>query len=87
MTSLVTLAQLARITKPRLFAVYGLRHHPDAPPVLGFGMEFEDQGQALFYLPEGSVTHHTVSAERIAQRYSRLGEMHIDWFGDEPSDP
>jgi hypothetical protein len=85
MTSIATLAELARIAKPRLFAVYGLRHHPDAPPIIGWGMEFEGQDDVLFYLPEDSVTHHTVSAERVAQRYSQLGEMHIDWF-DEPSD-
>jgi len=47
-------------------------------------LEFEEQDNALFYLPQGSVTHHTVSAERVALRYSRLGEMHIEWF-DEPS--
>jgi hypothetical protein len=85
MNSLATLAEMARIAKPRLFAVYGLRHHPDAPPIIGWGMEFEGQDDVLFYLPEDSVTHHTVSAERVAQRYSQLGEMHIDWFDDEPS--
>lgn len=83
MTSLVELAEIARIARPRLFAMYGLRHHPGAPPILGWGMEFEDSDSALFYLPAGSVTHHTVSAERVVQRYTRLGEMHLTWF-DEP---
>lgn len=34
--------------------------------------------KALFYLPQGPVTGHTVSAER----YARLGEMHIEWFDE-----
>jgi hypothetical protein len=83
MISLDTLAEMAEITKPRLFAMYGLRHDPEALPILGWGMEFEDQESALFYLPESAVTHHTTSAERVAQRYAALGEMHIAWFGDD----
>lgn len=82
MTSLAMLAELARLAQPRLFAMYGLRHHPDAPPIIGWGMEFEEDS-ALFYLPEGSVTHHTVSAQLVMARYSQLGEMHLDWLGDD----
>lgn len=83
MTSIATLAELARIARPRLFAMYGLRHDPDAPPIIGWGMEFEGQDDALFYLPEDAVTHHSVSAELVARRYSQLGEMHIDWLGED----
>ena len=83
MTSLEDLAELAMLDRPRLFAVYGLHRHPEAPPILGWGMEFEGRDNALFYLPQGPVTHHTVSAERVAQRYSRLGDMHLTWFDED----
>jgi hypothetical protein len=43
-------------------------------------MEFEGRDDALFYMPTGPVTHHTVSAERVLARYSQLGDMHIAWF-------
>lgn len=83
MFSLATLAEMAKLERPRLFAMYGLRHDPDALPILGWGMEFDGQESALFYLPQGPATHHTTSADQIAQRYARLGEMHLTWF-DEP---
>jgi hypothetical protein len=77
---LSVLATQARLARPRLFAVYGLRHDSAGPPVLGWGMEFEWRADALFYVPEASVTHHTISAERVADRYSCFGDMHVEWF-------
>lgn len=74
------LAAQAWLDRPRLFAMYGLHHDPEGPPILGWGLEFENREDALFYLPVGSVTHHTVSAARIAARYSHLGDMHIAWY-------
>ena len=76
---LSVLATQARIARPRLFAMYGLRDS-DEPPILGWGMEFEWRADALFYLPDCSVTHHTISAERVADRYSHFGDMHVEWF-------
>jgi hypothetical protein len=76
------LATQARLDRPRLFAVYGLHDDPEGWPILGWGMEFEGREDAVFYLPAGSVTHHTVSAERVRERYSRLGDMHIAWFDE-----
>lgn len=80
MFSLTTLAEIAEFERPRLFAMYGLRHDPDALPILGWGMEFQAQESTLFHLPQGPVTHHTVTADQIARRYARLGEMHLTWF-------
>jgi len=77
---LSALANQAQLDRPRLFAVYGLRDHPDAPPVLGWGMEFAARDEALFYVPDAPTTHHTISAERVAMRYSTLGDMHVTWF-------
>lgn len=80
MFSLTTLAEIAEFERPRLFAMYGLRHDPDALPILGWGMQFDAQESTLFHLPQGPATHHTVTAEQIARRYARLGEMHLTWF-------
>lgn len=86
MTSLETesrlaiLAEEAWVGRPRLFAVYGLSDHSSGRPILGWGMEFEGRDDAVFYLPAGSITHHTVSAARVLDRYSSLGDMHITWF-------
>lgn len=79
-TQLAILAEEAWVARPRLFALYGLSHHSGGRSILGWGMEFEGRGDAVFYLPAGSITHHTVSAERVAERYSSLGDMHITWF-------
>lgn len=79
-SQLAILAEEAWVARPRLFAMYGLSHHSGSRPVLGWGMEFEGRDDAVFYLPAGSVTHHTVSAARVAERYSSLGDMHITWF-------
>jgi hypothetical protein len=81
------LATQARLDRPRLFAVYGLHHDPEGWPILGWGMEFEGREDAVFYLPAGSVTHHTVSANRIMERYSRLGDMHIAWLDSDVEKP
>lgn len=88
MTSLngtVRLAQLAdraRQCKPRLFALHGL-HAVSERAILGWGMDFTDRDDAVFYLPTDSVTYHTVSAERAALRYSMLGDIELTWL-DEP---
>jgi hypothetical protein len=84
MSTLDDLAEQARLDRPRLFAVYGLCRRPETPPILGWGMEFEGRGSALFHLPRGPVTHHTVSAERVARRYALVGEMHLEWYDDLP---
>jgi hypothetical protein len=85
-TRLAVLAARATHYRPRLFAVHGLRNSAEDRPILGWGMEFERANQALFYLPAGCVTHHTTSAEAIATRYSRLGDMHLTWFDSEPTE-
>jgi len=77
---LALLAAQARLARPRLFALYGLRHDPDGPPILGWGMEFEARAEAVLYLPDGPATHHTVSADRAMARYSCFGDMHLTWF-------
>jgi len=77
---LALLAAQARLERPRLFAMYGLRDDADGPPILGWGMEFEAREEALCYLPDGPVTHHTVSADRVVARYSCLGDMRLTWF-------
>lgn len=84
MDSLALLAEQARLDRPRLFAMYGLCRRPEAPPILGWGMDFVGHDSAVFFLPQGPVTHHTVSADRVVRRYSRLGEMHLTWFDDLP---
>ena len=83
---LAVLAARDNQLRPRLFAMYGLRDGNEHRPILGWGMEFEEAGQALFYLPAGCVTHHTTSAEHVANRYSRLGDMHIAWFDSTETD-
>jgi hypothetical protein len=85
-TRLAVLAARATQSRPRLFAMYGLRDGTPHRPILGWGMEFEEQGVALFYLPAGCVTHHTVSADRVMDRYSRLGDMHLTWFDSTETD-
>ncbi|TDV51121.1 hypothetical protein [Actinophytocola oryzae] len=79
-TRLSLLTAQAWLDRPRMFTMYGLHHTPDGPPILGWGLEFTAREDALFYLPVGSVTHHTVSAARVAERYSHLGDMHLAWF-------
>jgi hypothetical protein len=74
---LAVLAEEAWLARPRLFAMYGISN---GRPLLGWGMEFEGREDALFYVPAGPVTHHTVSAQRVVERYSRLGDMHVNWF-------
>jgi hypothetical protein len=77
---LAALAEEAWVGRPRLFAMYGLSHHSGERPVLGWGMEFEGREDSVFYLPAAPVIHHTVSAERVLQRYANLGDMHLSWF-------
>ena len=43
----------------------------------------DGQESTLFHLPQGPVTHHTVTAEQVARRYASLGEMHLLWFSDD----
>lgn len=71
------LARRAYRRRPRLFAVYGLS---GAREILGWGMDFPDCDEALLHLPGDAVTHHTVSAERAALRYSMLGDVRLTWL-------
>lgn len=81
-TRLPDLADRARILAPRLFALHGLSDG-DGREILGWGMDFDDREEAVLYLPADSVTHHTVSAEHAALRYSALGDVQVTWL-DQP---
>lgn len=74
-------AAQARVDRPRLFAVHGLSN--DGKAILGWGMEFANQEDAVFYLPAGSVMHHTASAESVVQRFSALGDVEVTWFDED----
>lgn len=74
-------AARARVDRPRLFAVHGLS--ADGKAILGWGMEFAEQEDAVFYLPAAAVMHHTASAESVASRFAALGDVRITWFDED----
>jgi hypothetical protein len=71
----------ARLLRPRLFAVYGYGRHA-ASPFLGWGMDFTDEGQAVFCSPDSSEIWQSSSAEQVLATRRRLGDAHLTWLTD-----
>ena len=88
----VTLAELdeeARQDAPRLFALYGIYHHPafddDDGTYVGWGMEFAEPRRAIMWEPDGS-TFVAESAERMLETHRSLGQAKLVWLTDWPDD-
>jgi hypothetical protein len=69
----------ATTLQPRLFAVYGC-YHAALSPFLGWGMEFTDGNQALFYAPDSNEVWQSSSAEQVLATHRRLGDARLTWL-------
>jgi hypothetical protein len=72
----------ARTFRPRLFAVYGC-HGTGLSPFLGWGMEFTEENQALFYAPDNREVWQSSSAAQVLATHTRLGDARLTWL-DQP---
>jgi hypothetical protein len=70
----------ARLLQPRLFAVYGC-YRGALDPFLGWGMEFSDENQALFYTPDSKEIWQSTSAQQVLTTHRRLGDAQLTWLG------
>jgi hypothetical protein len=69
----------ASMLRPRLFAVYGC-HRTALHPFLGWGMQFTDEQQALFYAPDRNEVWQSSSAEQVLATHRRLGDARLTWL-------
>jgi hypothetical protein len=65
--------------RPRLFAVHGC-YRGGLTPFLGWGMEFPDEENALFYEPDSRQIWQSSSAERVLATHQRIGTARLTWL-------
>jgi hypothetical protein len=69
----------ARLLQPRLFAIHGC-YRGALAPFLGWGMEFTDENQALFYTPDTKEVWQSTSANQVLTTHRRLGDAQLTWL-------
>jgi len=82
---LAELDQDARDCKPRLFALYGVRHRDQEETFLAWGMQFDHSDQALMWGETG--TWRSDSAEKLLKTHTMLGESRLVWLDETPPPP
>jgi hypothetical protein len=74
------LAEEAKHRRPRLFTIYGVSRSRGNREILGWGMSFEDDGQALFYIPDSRQTHRARSPEGIRKLLALVADVELSWL-------
>jgi hypothetical protein len=75
----------ARNCRPRLFALYGVRHRDQGETFLAWGMQFDHSDQALMWGETG--TWRSDSAEKLLKTHTILGESRLLWLDETPAAP
>ncbi|MEV6827628.1 hypothetical protein [Amycolatopsis sp. NPDC051102] len=72
--------ELALAGKPRLFTVFGTAHHLEGTPLIGWGIELQHGGGALFRYSGQRSIHSSDTAERLLRVQRRLGDVELRWL-------
>ncbi|MGH3624862.1 MAG: hypothetical protein ACRDQ5_24240 [Sciscionella sp.] len=74
---------------PRLFALHGLRNgneYEEMDAMIGWGMDFGKDRGTVFYLPDENSTWHSESAESLHAIQQLLGDIHLRWLYEPPTE-
>jgi hypothetical protein len=77
---LESLAEVAMICRPRLFAIHGMYRNPNRGDILGWGLEFEYDDWTVFVEPPDGGIHYSDTADRVRRSLSRIADIRLTWL-------